>query len=140
MSIPISCPTCRKTAMASEAAAGKSVVCSGCGTVIPVPALPMAVAVANEPASARHPSEVPARGEVSVWVWRVLEIGIFVAVCVIFAFIGASSDPDEPGLAASRMARKVGAPLALLLIGAVELVLWLRKSQRTKRDQTGQRS
>jgi hypothetical protein len=131
MSIPISCPTCRKTALAPEAAAGRSVACPGCGTVIAVPAGPMAIPVASEQA---HPpltgnaSEAEARSKGSVWLWRGLQIGVFVIFCVIFAFIGAAMNPDEPGLGASRMARKVGAPLALLLIGAVELVLWLRKS------------
>jgi hypothetical protein len=92
----------------------------------------MAIPVVSEPApAAAHPG-----GGVSVWVWRGLAVGGFVAICVFFAFIGAASNPDEPGLAASRMARKVGAPLALLLIGAVELVLWLRRSQASKRDQS----
>lgn len=137
MSILISCPTCSKTATAPEAAAGRSVACSGCGTVIPVPAFPVAIPVASEPARLPlqpNPTEANASGETSVWVWRGLEIGAFVIICVIFAFIGAALNPDEPGLAASRMARKIGAPLALLLIGAVELVLWFRKSQSPKRD------
>ncbi len=132
MSIPISCPTCRKTALAPEAEAGRSVACAGCGTVIPVPAFPMAVPAASEPARPAlppSPPEASASGEVSTWVWRGLEFGAFVAICVIFAFIGAASSRDEPGLAASRMARKVGAPLALLLIAAVELVRWLVKKQ-----------
>jgi hypothetical protein len=178
MSIPISCPTCRKTALASKAAAGKTVACPGCGTVIPVPAIPVAIPVASVPSRpqaipvstseparpqaipvstsepgrpqaipvstgepVRHPlppnpSEARTGGEVSVWVWRGLGIGAFVAICVVFAIIGAALNPDEPGLGASRMARKVGAPLALLLIGAIELVLWLRQSQKSSSDQS----
>jgi hypothetical protein len=53
------------------------------------------------------------------------EVGVFVGICAVFVFIGAASAPDEPGLAASRMARKAGAPLALLFIGAAELGLAL---------------
>jgi hypothetical protein len=60
-------------------------------------------------------------------------------ICVIFAFLGAALNREEPGLAASRMVRKVGAPLALLLIGAVELALWLWKSQSARRDQSTRR-
>jgi hypothetical protein len=75
----------------------------------------------------------------NVWVWRGLGIGVFVVICVIFAFIGAAANPDEPGLGASRMARKVGAPLALLLIAVVEVVLALRKSQSGRHDPTSQR-
>ena len=48
-------------------------------------------------------------------------------------------ESDEPGLGASRTARKVGAPLGLLLIGAVELVLWLRRLQSTGHDQSSGR-
>jgi hypothetical protein len=73
---------------------------------------------------------------VNVWVWRGLGIGVFVVFCVIFAIIGAATHPDEPGLAASRMARKVGAPLALLLIAVAEVLLALRKSRRPSPDQT----
>ncbi len=75
----------------------------------------------------------------SVWVWRGLGIGAFVVICVIFAIIGAALNPDEPGLGASRMARKVGAPVALLLIGGVGLVLWLRKWQNSGRGQGSRR-
>lgn len=137
MSIPIRCPTCRKTVLAPEAAAGRRVTCSGCGSVIPVPPFPAAIPVASEAASPpRQPNPSGAHaGEMSVWVRRGLGIGAFVVICVIFAFIGAALNPDEPGLGASRMARKVGAPLALLLICAVELVLWFRKSQSSSRDQ-----
>jgi hypothetical protein len=65
----------------------------------------------------------------NAWVWRGLGIGAFVGICLIFAIIGAAVNPDEPGLGASRMARKVGAPLSLLLIAVIEVVLWLRKSR-----------
>jgi hypothetical protein len=130
MSIPITCPKCRMRLIASEATRGGSVTCPGCRTAIPVPKYPVAIPVAAEPVRPplpSAPSGASTSREVSVWVWRGLGVGAFVVICVIFAFIGAALNPDEPGLAASRMARKVGAPLALLLIGAVELVLWLRK-------------
>jgi hypothetical protein len=67
-------------------------------------------------------------------VWRGLGVGAFVIICLVFGFIGAALNPDEPGLAGSRMARRVGAPLALLLIAGVELVFWLRKRQSPKRE------
>jgi hypothetical protein len=142
MSVHLSCPKCRKWVIAAETTAGSSVTCTECGTVIPVPAFPAAIPVASEPASPplpANPSAATASGEVSVWVWRGLEVGAFVIICVLFAFIGAGLNRDEPGLAASRMARKVGAPLALLLIGGVELGFWLWKSQKAKRDQSSRR-
>jgi hypothetical protein len=76
---------------------------------------------------------------VNVWVWRGLGIGAFVVICVIFAFIGAALNPDEPGLAASRMARKVGAPIALLLIAVVEIVVKFMKSQSAHQHQGSRR-
>jgi hypothetical protein len=100
-----------------------------------VPAIP--VAAVAEPARASFPatSEAQAGGGMSVWAWRGLEVAAFVGICVVFAFIGAALNKDEPGLAASRMARNVGAPIALVLIGAVELGLWLWRSQQASGDE-----
>jgi hypothetical protein len=63
-----------------------------------------------------------------------------VVSCVIFGFIGAARDPDEPGIAGSRMARKVGAPVGLLVIFAAEGILRYRKSQREKQQENNQRT
>jgi hypothetical protein len=123
--VPVNCQVCGTAALAPEEAAGKSVACPGCGAVIPVPPFPMAIPVASESARPSTPPPVP------LWVRIPLEIGVFVGVCAVFAFIGAASATDEPGLAASRMARKAGAPFALLLIGAAEVGLWLWRSQRS---------
>jgi hypothetical protein len=59
---------------------------------------------------------------------------VFVGMCVLFGFIGASASPDEPALAGSRMARTVGAPVALLIIAAFELGVWLWSAQRSGDD------
>ena len=142
MSIVIACPKCGTTFLAPEAAAGKCVACRTCRTVIPVPTVPAAVPIAEEPATfetvpphhAARPSpfpEQPTQREMSPWAWRGLGIATFVVICVIFGFIGAATDPDDPGVAGLRMARKVGAPLALLLIAAVEVGLWIWKSSRS---------
>jgi hypothetical protein len=71
---------------------------------------------------------------VSVWVWRGAEVAAFVIICLIFGCIGAAANPDEPGISGSQLARKVGAPLALLLIAGVELVVWLIKRQNPPRE------
>jgi hypothetical protein len=137
VSVPVNCPVCGKTVLAPEEAAGKSVACPGCGEAVAVPPFPMAIPVASESARPSTPPPVPGahdRPPVPLWVRISLGIGVFVGVCAVFAFIGAASAPDEPGLAASRMARKVGAPLALLLIAAAELGLWLWRSRSASRD------
>jgi hypothetical protein len=64
---------------------------------------------------------------------------VFVGMCVLFGFIGASANPNEPGLAGSRMARTVGAPLALLIIAAFEVGVWLWSTRRSGGDDDSQR-
>jgi LSD1 subclass zinc finger protein len=165
MSILVTCSNCRRTLDAPDAAAGRRVKCPACGTILSVPDLPDAVPVALEqpasperpvpasftpvardqavkPARTRastNPPELAPAAELSPWFWRGLGIGAFVAICVFFGFIGAAMDPDDPGVGGLRMARKVGAPIALLLIAAFEVVMWLRKSARSKEEQ-GDRS
>ena len=133
----------QKKVLASEAAAGSSLPCPACDTVISVPEIPVAIRVASRPAGPPrlpNPADAHTGGEVSVWVWRGLGIGAFLLMCVIIAFLGAALNPDEPGLGASRMARRVGAPLALVLIVAVQLILWFRKSRMPGRDQGSRRA
>lgn len=142
MSIPVVCPKCGKAGTAPSSAEGRSVPCPGCGTALPVPRVPVAAVAATEtahPTSPPGPPETQAQGAMNLWVWRGLEVAAFVGICVAFAFIGAASNKDEPGLAASRMARTVGAPLALVLIGVAELGLWLWRSQRAGGDESDQR-
>jgi hypothetical protein len=126
--VPVTCLKCGKSASAPDEAAGREVRCPGCGAAVPVPPFPMATPVAPQ---ADRPSAPPDRPLVPLWVRIAAEGVVFVGVCAFFALIGAASNPAEPGLAGSRMARKVGAPLALLLIGAVEVGLWLWRSQQS---------
>jgi hypothetical protein len=142
MSIPVVCPKCGKPADAPASAEGNSVACSGCGVSIQVPRVPVAAVAATEPTRPTAQTALPeaqAGLGMSLWAWRGLEVAVFVGICVVFAFIGAASNQDEPGLAASRMARNVGAPIALVLIGAAELGLWLWKSQQAATDQDNRR-
>jgi hypothetical protein len=144
MPTTVTCPNCGTAASAGGDAAGASVTCIGCGAAVPASKPPVAIPVSKPPAAIpvagvpKRPTRPPAPADANAgrgmptWVRYGLWVGAFVVICVIFAFIGAASNPDEPGLAGSRMARKVGAPLALLLIRAVELVLWLIRRQSPK--------
>jgi hypothetical protein len=130
-----------KKEIAPDAAEGKSIACSGCGALIAVPRVPVAAVAAASPSS---PDQAPNLSEIRaakrrMWLRYGIYAAAFVVICLFFAFIGAALNRGEPGLAGSRMARKVGAPLALLLIGGVELGLWLWKSQSDKRDDAGRR-
>jgi hypothetical protein len=155
MSIVIACAQCGSTLLAPEAAAGRRIACRNCKNVIEVPVIPAAIPIADEPAPEEpatfetvgpgHRRSKPARTptasssfdkaldqiDENPWLWRGLGIGTFLAFCVIFGFIGCVANPDDPGIGASRTARTVGAPLALVLIGLVELGRWLWKSSRS---------
>ena len=77
----------------------------------------------------------PLRDPASWLISRAAGSAIFLGFCFVFAIVGAARNPDEPIIGASRMARTVGAPLALLVIAAVEIVLWLSKSARSTGSQ-----
>ncbi len=159
--MPLPCPKCGTTLNVREGTAGVSVPFPSCGTAVAVPRRPVAVPITPEPPRpavaipvtakpprppraipVAEPARLPAPAEasagrgVSVWVRVGAEVAVFVIICLIFACIGYGRDPDAPGISASRTARQIGAPVALLFIAGVELVVWMVKRQGTGREES----